>query len=225
MKELEARLEYTFQNRSLLEHALTHSSYANEHRAGAAGSNERLEFLGDSVLGMITADYLYRKHPGLPEGELTRIRAALVCEGSLHRVAEELELGQYLKLGKGEDSGGGRKRPSILADAVEAVLAAVYLDGGLGSVRKIVARLILDREAAEVDAGRDFKTGLQEVVQRESGQTLAYRLLHEEGPDHAKTFTVAVDLNGVQIGEGSGRSKKLAEQAAARAGLKTLKNE
>ncbi len=225
MKELEARLEYTFQNRSLLEHALTHSSYANEHRAGAAGSNERLEFLGDSVLGMITADYLYRKHPGLPEGELTRIRAALVCEGSLHRVAEELELGQYLKLGKGEDSGGGRKRPSILADAVEAVLAAVYLDGGLGSVRKIVARLILDREAAEVDAGRDFKTALQEVVQRESGQTLAYRLLHEEGPDHAKTFTVAVDLNGVQIGEGSGRSKKLAEQAAARAGLKTLKNE
>ena len=225
MKELEARLEYTFQNRSLLEHALTHSSYANEHRAGAAGSNERLEFLGDSVLGMITADYLYRKHPGLPEGELTRIRAALVCEGSLHRVAEELELGQYLKLGKGEDSGGGRKRPSILADAVEAVLAAVYLDGGLGSVRKIVARFILDREAAEVDAGRDFKTALQEVVQRESGQTLAYRLLHEEGPDHAKTFTVAVDLNGVQIGEGSGRSKKLAEQAAARAGLKTLKNE
>ena len=225
MKELEARLEYTFQNRSLLEHALTHSSYANEHRAGAAGSNERLEFLGDSVLGMITADYLYRKHPGLPEGELTRIRAALVCEGSLHRVAEELELGQYLKLGKGEDSGGGRKRPSILADAVEAVLAAVYLDGGLGSVRKIVARLILDREAAEVDAGRDFKTALQDVVQRESGQTRAYRLLHEEGPDHAKTFTVAVDLNGVQIGEGSGRSKKLAEQAAARAGLKTLKNE
>ncbi len=225
MKELEARLEYTFQDRGLLEHALTHSSYSNEHRTGAAGSNERLEFLGDSVLGMITADYLYRKHPGLPEGELTRIRAALVCEGSLHRVAEELELGRYLKLGKGEDAGGGRKRPSILADAVEAVLAAVYLDGGLGSVRKIVTRFILDREAAEVDAGRDFKTALQEVVQRESGQTLAYRLLHEEGPDHAKTFTVAVDLNGTQIGEGSGRSKKLAEQAAARAGLKTLKGE
>lgn len=225
MKELEARLEYTFQDRGLLEHALTHSSYSNEHRTGAAGSNERLEFLGDSVLGMITADYLYRKHPDLPEGELTRIRAALVCEGSLHRVAEELELGRYLKLGKGEDAGGGRKRPSILADAVEAVLAAVYLDGGLGSVRKIVTRFILDREAAEVDAGRDFKTALQEVVQRESGQTLAYRLLHEEGPDHAKTFTVAVDLNGTQIGEGSGRSKKLAEQAAARAGLKTLKGE
>ena len=140
-------------------------------------------------------------------------------------MAEELELGRYLKLGKGEDAGGGRKRPSILADAVEAVLAAVYLDGGLGSVRKIVTRFILDREAAEVDAGRDFKTALQEVVQRESGQTLAYRLLHEEGPDHAKTFTVAVDLNGTQIGEGSGRSKKLAEQAAARAGLKTLKGE
>ena len=225
MKELEARLEYTFQDRGLLEHALTHSSYSNEHRTGAAGSNERLEFLGDSVLGMITADYLYRKHPDLPEGELTRIRAALVCEGSLHRVAEQLEQGRYLKLGTGEDAGGGRKRPSILADAVEAVLAAVYLDGGLGSVRKIVTRFILDREAAEVDAGRDFKTALQEVVQRESGQTLAYRLLHEEGPDHAKTFTVAVDLNGTQIGEGSGRSKKLAEQAAARAGLKTLKGE
>ena len=223
MKELEARLQYTFQDRRLLEHALTHSSYANEHRSGPAGSNERLEFLGDSVLGMVTADYLYRKHPDLPEGELTRIRAALVCEGSLHKVAEELELGRCLKLGKGEDSGGGRQRPSILADAVEAVLAAVYLDGGIGSARKIITRLILDREAEEVDAGRDYKTILQELVQKESGQILTYRLLKEEGPDHAKVFTVAVDLNGTPVGEGSGRSKKLAEQAAARAAVEQWK--
>ena len=191
MKDLETRLHYTFRDRSLLEHPLTHRSYANEHRQGPAGSNERLEFLGDSVLGMVTADYLYRTHADLPEGELTRIRAALVCENSLHKVAEELELGRYLKLGKGEDSGGGRERPSILADAVEAILAAVYLDGGIGSARKIIAHFILDREGEEVDAGRDYKTALQEIVQRENGQVLAYRLLREEGPDHAKLFTVA----------------------------------
>lgn len=222
MEALEEKLGYRFTNRALLENALTHSSYANENKAKGAQSNERLEFLGDSVLGMVTADYLYRTHPDLPEGDLTRTRAALVCEGSLVEVAQQLNLGAYLKLGKGEDAGGGRERPSIVADAVEAVLAAVYLDGGIGSARKIIQRFILDCEE-EKSASRDYKTALQELVQRESGQVLGYRLIGAEGPDHAKVFSVEVDLNGAAIGQGQGRSKKEAEQAAAKAAIEKLK--
>ena len=142
MKQLEERLGYLFHDRSLLENALTHSSYANENKQKGEASNERLEFLGDSVLGMVVADHLFRSHPDMPEGELTRTRAALVCEESLVEVARKLELGQYLKLGRGEDAGGGRKRPSIQADAVEAVIAAVYLDGGIGSARKFITSFI-----------------------------------------------------------------------------------
>lgn len=156
MTTLEEKLGYTFQNTALLENALTHSSCANESR-GKLQSNERLEFLGDSILGMVVADHLYRNHPDLPEGELTRTRAALVCEESLVEVAQALGLGEYLKLGKGEEAGGGRERPSIIADAVEAVLAAVYLDGGIGSARKLIQKFILDREA-EKSASRDYKT-------------------------------------------------------------------
>ena len=222
MEKLEEKLGYTFQNRALLENALTHSSYANENKHTGAQSNERLEFLGDSVLGMVTADYLYRVHPDLPEGDLTRTRAALVCEGSLVEVAQQLNLGSYLKLGKGEDAGGGRERPSIVADAVEAVLAAVYLDGGIGSARKIIQRFILDREE-EKSGSRDYKTALQELVQRESGQGLAYRLVGSTGPDHAKRFQVEVELNGVPVGAGEGRSKKEAEQMAAKAAIGKLK--
>ena len=222
MEKLEEKLGYTFQNRARLENALTHSSYANENKHTGAQSNERLEFLGDSVLGMVTADYLYRVHPDLPEGDLTRTRAALVCEGSLVEVAQQLELGTYLKLGKGEDAGGGRERPSIVADAVEAVLAAVYLDGGIGSARKIIQRFILDREE-EKSGSRDYKTALQELVQRESGQVLAYRLVGSTGPDHAKRFQVEVELNGTPVGAGEGRSKKEAEQMAAKAAIAKLK--
>ena len=222
MEKLEEKLGYTFQNRALLENALTHSSYANENKHTGAQSNERLEFLGDSVLGMVTADYLYRAHPDLPEGDLTRTRAALVCEGSLVEVAQQLELGAYLKLGKGEDAGGGRERPSIVADAVEAVLAAVYLDGGIGSARKIIQRFILDREE-EKSGSRDYKTALQELVQRESGQVLAYCLVGSTGPDHAKRFQVEVELNGAPVGAGEGRSKKEAEQMAAKAAIAKLK--
>ena len=220
MKELEAKLGYTFQNRQLLEHALTHSSYANEHREGLT-SNERLEFLGDSVLGMVVADHLYRAHPDMPEGELTRTRAALVCEGSLYEVAKRLGLGGYLRLGKGEDAGGGRSRPSILADAVESVLAAVYLDGGIDQARRLIRVLILDREV-EKAVDRDYKTALQELVQRESGQVLAYRAVGERGPDHAKIFIMEVELNGKSVGVGEGRTKKEAEQMAARAALEGL---
>lgn len=222
MEALEEKLGYRFTNRAFLENALTHSSYANENKAKGLQSNERLEFLGDSVLGMVVADYLVRTHPDLPEGDLTRTRAALVCEGSLVEVAQCLELGAYLKLGKGEEAGGGRERPSIIADAVEAVLAAVYLDGGIGSARKLIQKFILDREA-EKSASRDYKTALQELVQRESGQVLKYRLTGEEGPDHDKRFFVEVDLNGEVAGRGKGHSKKEAEQMAAKAAIAKLK--
>ena len=222
MEALEEKLGYRFTNRALLENALTHSSYANENKAKGLQSNERLEFLGDSVLGMVVADYLFRTHPDLPEGDLTRTRAALVCEGSLVEVAQCLELGAYLKLGKGEEAGGGRERPSIIADAVEAVLAAVYLDGGIGSARKIIQKFILSREVAGLTKPRDYKTALQELVQRESGQVLAYQLVGEEGPDHDKRFFVEVDLNGTPVGSGQGRSKKEAEQMAAKAAIGKL---
>lgn len=221
MKTLEAKLGYTFRDISLLENALTHSSCANESR-GRLQSNERLEFLGDSILGMVVAEHLFRNHPDLPEGELTRTRAALVCEDSLVEVAQALGLGDYLKLGKGEEAGGGRTRPSIRADAVEAVLAAVYLDGGIGSARKIIQEYILSKEVAGWKASRDYKTSLQELVQRESGQVLKYRLTGESGPDHNKRFFVEVELNGTAVGSGEGRSKKEAEQMAAKAAIEKL---
>ena len=221
MDQLEKRLGYSFQNRALLENAITHSSYANENRSKGLQSNERLEFLGDSVLGMVTADYLFRTHPELPEGDLTRTRAVLVCEGSLVEMARTLDLGRCLLLGKGEDAGGGRERPSILADATEAVIAAIYLDGGLGSARKIITRFILDAEEEKLGS-RDHKTALQELVQRDAGQVLEYQLIRSSGPDHAKVFEVAVLLNGEQTGSGAGRSKKEAEQAAARAAIEKL---
>ena len=222
MKTLEEKIGYAFRDRTLLENALTHSSYANEHRDKGMPSNERLEFLGDSILGLVVADHLYRNRPDLPEGDLTRIRAALVCEGSLVEVAKALDLGSYLKLGRGEESGGGRKRPSIQADAVEAMLAAVYLDGGIGQARKLIHNLILNQEREKIANGRDFKTALQELVQRESGQVLSYRLVGESGPDHAKTFSMEVLLNGQPVGSGEGRSKKEAEQAAAKAAVEKL---
>ena len=215
------KLGYSFQNRELLENALTHSSRANESR-GKLPSNERLEFLGDSILGMVVADHLYRGHPDLPEGDLTRTRAALVCEESLVEVAQALNLGEYLRLGKGESSGGGRERPSIQADAVEAVLAAIYLDGGIGSARKFIQKFILSRETDGLAKPLDHKTALQELVQRESGQVLRYRLVGEEGPDHNKRFFVEVTLNGQAVGSGSGRSKKEAEQMAAAAAIESL---
>lgn len=219
MKTLEEVLGYTFKDKTLLENALTHSSYANENRASGAVSNERLEFLGDSILGMVTAEHLFRTHPDLPEGELTRTRAALVCEGSLYEVAKLWGLGNYLRLGKGEESGGGRERTSILADAVEAVLAAMYLDGGIGTARRTIHRFILSDEDRAEAANRDYKTALQELVQKESGQVLTYRLIGESGPDHAKTFRVEVDLNGKTVGRGQGKSKKEAEQNAARSAI------
>ncbi len=217
MEELEQKLQYRFRNPALLSEALNHSSYANEHRGRHLNSNERLEFLGDAVLGFVTAEFLFLQHPDLPEGDLTRIRAALVCEQSLHEVAQKLELGRYLKLGRGEETGGGRTRTSILADATEAVIAAVYLDGGMEEASALIHRFLLDAEEEEVveERRRDFKTELQELVQRQAGQELTYRMAGERGPDHAKTFLAEVLLNGTAVGAGEGRSKKEAEQAAA----------
>ena len=215
METLEKKLGYSFSNRELLSEALNHSSYANEHRGAGISSNERLEFLGDSVLGFVTAEFLFKNYPRLPEGDLTRMRAALVCEQSLYEVAKMLELGQYLKLGKGEEAGGGRERQSILADAVEAVFAAVYLDGGMEQIRGLIHRVLLSRAPA-AEERKDYKTTLQEIVQRKIGQQLTYHMVEESGPDHNKTFVFEVRLNGEPIGRGDGHSKKEAEQAAAR---------
>ena len=220
MESLELELQYSFRNKELLSEAMNHSSYANEHRKGL-GSNERLEFLGDSILGFVSAEYLFKGHPDLPEGDLTRMRAALVCEQSLYEVAKELRLGQYLHLGKGEEAGGGRERQSILADAVEAVFAAVYLDGGIDEARRLIERALLGRAPA-CEERRDYKTTLQEVVQRRSGQALTYHMVSQSGPDHNKKFLFEVRLNDEPVGQGEGRSKKEAEQAAARDALEHM---
>ena len=220
METLEARIGYTFHDRRLLQNALMHSSYANENRARGCTSNERLEFLGDSVLGMVTAMRLYRLYPDMPEGKLSRLRAELVCEQSLHAVALELGLGSYIRLGHGEARNGGRERPSILADAVEAIIAAIYLDGGLESAQRFILDHILTGLAeGQMHHVADYKTDLQERVQRKPGQALEYTLLSESGPDHNKSFTMNVLLNG---SEGTGRTKKEAEQSAAKSALERM---
>lgn len=219
LNELEERIGYTFRDRSLLENALTHSSYANENRHSPYESNERLEFLGDSVLGFAVADYLYRLYPDKQEGELTRIRADLVCEKSLARVAVQIGLGEHLLLGHGEEP-EGRTRASTISDAVEAVLAAAYLDGGFEAARGIIHRLLLGGGA--VADHKDFKTAFQELVQRKKGQTISYVMTGESGPDHDKLFFADVCLNGRVAGSGSGRSKKAAEQSAAQAAIRAL---
>jgi ribonuclease-3 len=175
----------------------------------------------------VTAEFLFTRHPNLPEGDLTRIRAALVCEQSLYEVAKKLELGRYLKLGRGEEAGGGRERTSILADATEAVFAAVYLDGGIEEASALIHRVLLDVEREEIveERRKDYKTALQELVQRQAGQELTYHMTGEQGPDHAKVFSAEVLLNGTSVGSGSGRSKKEAEQAAAKAALAALGGE
>ncbi len=204
---------YRFKDIGLLETALTHSSYANEKQL-SRDCNERLEFLGDSVLGVITAEYFYKNLGHLPEGQMTKKRAACACEKSLFGFAKEISLGDFLLLGKGEDRTGGRKRASILADAFEAVIGAIYLDGGLDNARKFVLRFI-EKAAKEQMSFRDYKTELQEIIQKNPDEHLTYVLVGESGPDHDKRFEVEVLLNSNVIGNGVGRSKKLAEQQAA----------
>jgi len=217
--QLEKRLGYRFRQKSLLENALTHSSYANENKKNSHCSNERLEFLGDSVLGFVVAEYLYHRYPEKPEGELTRMRADLVCERSLAAVARSLQLGHSLRLGHGEMQSGGRQRDSILADAVESILAAAYLDGGFAAAAGIIDRHLLQECQSGPQRNSDFKTALQELVQREKDRVIQYQLISQSGPDHDKTFTVEVYLDSNRIGRGVGHQKKLAEQMAARDAL------
>ncbi|MBQ8928321.1 MAG: ribonuclease III [Oscillospiraceae bacterium] len=220
--QLEERIGYRFRDRALIEEALSHSSYANEKKK-QRHSNERLEFLGDSVLSVVVSQYLFEHYPDLPEGELTKIRAALVCEKSLHKFALRIDLGAFLLLGKGETHTGGRERPSILADAFEAVIAAVYLDGGLEAARTHILHFIPERipEKHSLLFG-DYKTALQEVIQKNPEEKVEYLLTQESGPDHAKTFVVEVCLNSNVIGTGTGRSKKEAEQMAAKEALELM---
>ena len=215
------RIGYTFREPMLLENALTHSSYANEGNRGLK-SNERLEFLGDSVLGFITAGYLFRHGSG-QEGELTRLRASLVCEKALSSYARKLGLGECLLLGRGELRGGGADRPSILADAFEAVIAAIYLDGGLEPAQAFILPYIKEELSQQRRPQfKDYKTALQEIVQQNPEEQLTYLLVGESGPDHNKQFAVEVHLNSNVIGTGRGRSKKEAEQQAAREALKLM---
>ena len=222
IKDLETAIGYRFQNIQLLQNALTHSSYANERWHNSLLSNERLEFLGDSVLGMLVAEYLYRNFPDRPEGELTRMRADMVCEKTLASVANRIDLGQHLLLGHGEEQGGGRSRDSILADAVESVIAASFLDGGLEAALNFVQKFILVEVPVSRLHNQDYKTALQELVQQKKNQVLSYALVGQSGPDHDKRFDVEVSLNGTVVGSGSGRSKKRAEQDAARAAIEKL---
>ena len=206
----------------MLQNALTHSSYANERWHNSLLSNERLEFLGDSVLGMLVAEYLYRNFPDRPEGELTRMRADMVCEGTLSATANRIGLGKHLMLGHGEEQGGGRTRDSILADAMESVIAACFLDGGLEAALQIVQKFILVEVSVTRLHNVDYKTQLQELVQQKKNQVLSYTLVGQSGPDHDKHFDVAVSLNGETVGVGSGSSKKRAEQMAARDAMEKL---
>ena len=222
IKDLEIAIGYRFENITLLQNALAHSSYANEHWHNSLKSNERLEFLGDSILGMVVAEHLYRNFPDRLEGDLTRMRADMVCENSLARIAERLQLGSYLLLGNGEEQNGGRKRSSILADAVESVIAACFLDGGMAAAEQFIQKFVLCSVPANAPQNRDYKTALQELVQQKKNQVLAYRLVGESGPDHDKQFAVEVSLNETVVGTGIGSSKKRAEQDAARAAMENL---
>ena len=222
LKDLEAAIGYRFKNISLLQNALAHSSYANERWHSSLMSNERLEFLGDSILGMLVADHLYRNFPDRPEGELTRMRADMVCERALAAVAGKIGLGEHLLLGKGEEAGGGRGRDSILADAVESVIAASYLDGGMEAAKQFVDRFVLVNVPHAKLHNRDYKTTLQELVQQKKNQTISYVLVGESGPDHDKQFVVQLLINAKVAGVGTGSSKKRAEQDAARAALEAM---
>lgn len=218
---LSARIQYRFRDAELLKTALNHTSYVNENGLSKSDSNERLEFLGDAVLESLISEELYRRLPLVEEGVLTRLRAYIVCEKSLFRVADAFSLGNFLNLGKGEEQGGGRHRSSIVSDALEALIGAVYLDGGAEAAHRFIMRTFAEviEEAVSGAAAVDYKSDLQERLQAEGQVDIRYRVDGQEGPDHDKLFYVSVYKNGEKIGEGSGRSKKQAEQAAAKSAL------
>lgn len=214
MKQLEKNIGYHFRDKSLLKTAVTHSSFANENRGGLA-YNERLEFLGDAVLQLVTSEKLFKENPDMPEGRMSKQRAALVCEDALAGYSKEIQLGDFMLLGKGEEATGGRHRPSILADAFEALIGAIFLDGGMDNAKRFVRRFL---DAAHTSL-KDYKTLLQEIIQKNPGERLSYVVIGESGPDHDKVFNVEVHLNSNVIGKGTGKSKKQAEQAAAKEAL------
>ena len=214
IRELEEKIGYCFQDQELLKHALRHSSYVNEKHMKKHECNERLEFLGDAVLEVVSSEFLFFEHQTMPEGELTKKRASMVCEPALAFCARDIDLGEYLLLGKGEEATGGRKRDSVTSDAMEALIGAIYLDGGFASAKKFIHRFILN-DLENKKLFFDSKTILQEIVQGSSDEHVSYELIREEGPDHNKTFCTAVRIGGRTYGEGEGRTKKASEQQAA----------
>ena len=222
LNELEQKIGYRFSDFSYLEHAMRHSSYCNEQKMDRFMNNERLEFLGDAVLELVTSEFLYLNYPKMPEGEATRKRASMVCEQTLALCAKEIELGSYLYLGKGEDHTGGRERASVISDALEALIGAIYLDGGFTSAKEFVERFILNG-IEEKQLFFDSKTIFQEMMQSITTEPIHYRMVGEEGPDHCKTFTVELFVGDQSAGIGSGKSKKAAEQAAAYDAIKKIK--
>ena len=222
-RELNERFGILFHDGDLLEQAFTHSSYVNEHRQLKLADNERLEFLGDAILELLVSDYLYREFPQLPEGKLTKMRAAIVREDSLSKFAKECHFDQYVKLGKGEENSGGRERPALLCDLFEAFLGSLYLDQGLVAAKAFIETVVFPKIAAGAFSHEmDHKTRLQELLQRRGDVQIEYRLVKEEGPAHDRIFWTEVYADGERIGEGQGRSKKLAEQSAAEAALAKL---
>ena len=214
LEELDRRVGYQFQNIQLLKQAMTHSSYANEQKINKTGNYERLEFLGDAVLELVSSEFLYKKNPRMPEGQLTTMRASMVCEPSLAFCAKDLELGKFLLLGKGEEGTGGRNRESIIADAVEAVIGAIYIDGGMVPAKEFIDKFVL-ADLEDKQLFYDSKSNLQELIQGQLKKEFSYELLEESGPEHEKTFHVRVCMEGTPMGEGVGRTKKAAEQQAA----------
>ncbi|MDD7739985.1 MAG: ribonuclease III [Fusicatenibacter sp.] len=223
LKELESKIQYSFHDFGLLEMAMRHSSYANEHHMERLACNERLEFLGDAVLEVVSSEFLYNTYPRLPEGEMTKKRASLVCEPALAFCAREINLGSYLLLGKGEEATGGRYRDSIVSDAMEATIGAIFLDGGFDEAKQFVLRFVLN-DAEHKQLFHDSKTILQEMIQSETDQEILYQIVKEEGPDHDKNFSAQVSVGSYKLGTGSGRTKKAAEQQAAYNAILNCKN-
>lgn len=224
LHELEQEIGYVFRKKSLLWLAVTHSSYVNEHNMDKLSCNERLEFLGDAVLEVVSSDFLYHAYPEKPEGELTKIRASIVCESTLALCAADIDLGSYLLLGKGEEATGGRGRNSVTSDAMEALIGAIYLDGGFDSAKEFIKQFVLN-DIEHKQLFYDSKTVLQEMIQTDSGANLKYEILKEEGPDHNKVFETRALLDGREIGRGSGRTKKAAEAMAAYRAILRLKKQ
>lgn len=223
LKDLEERVGYSFRDAGLLKQALTHSSFTNEQKINKAGDYERLEFLGDAVLELVSSEFLFRLHPELSEGELTKLRASMVCEPSLAFCARDLELGKFILLGKGEENTGGRERESITSDAMEALIGAIYLDGGMEPAKEFIDRFVLS-DLEDKQLFYDSKSNLQELIQGKLKKEFGYELLEESGPEHDKTFRVSVQMEGECLGEGTGRTKKAAEQRAAYKALLVLRD-